>query len=64
MARARVGIRSDRRRSGRRGAGEGDHGAVQGRSGTTATGSGLGGLRKEDTVISACMARNGYIRAQ
>jgi len=33
------------------------------RPATAATGTGLGGFRKEDTIISACIARNGYIQA-
>ena len=31
---------------------------------TPVKGDGLTELRKEDTIISACMARNGYIQAR
>jgi uncharacterized protein YceK len=36
----------------------------KGEAATTVTGSGLSELRKEDTVINACMARNGYVQAR
>ena len=35
----------------------------KGEAATAATGTGLGGFRKEDTISSACIARNGYIQA-
>ncbi len=34
----------------------------KGEAATTATGNGLSSIRKEDTVIGACMGRNGYIQ--
>jgi uncharacterized protein YceK len=36
----------------------------KGEAATTVHGEGVTEIRKEDTVISACMARNGYIQGQ